>query len=209
MIITGFSPEREIWSPLNLTNYFAIPGFLPQYKNVSCSEINEICIMTMGQAEIGNGIAMTLLWSSPLFDLTRTYFVIAGIAGVNPRHSTIGSVVMPKYVVKVELGNAFAGSDLPPNFSDLYFFSMFQNSPDKYPSISGTEVYEVNEALRNKVIESAKHVKYVDDPESSSIKLLNEHIQVLRCHRNAATAVATTTFRIFVIEVSHKSILLI
>jgi purine nucleoside permease len=37
MIITGFSLEREIWSPLNLTNDFAIPGFLSQYKNVSYS----------------------------------------------------------------------------------------------------------------------------------------------------------------------------
>jgi purine nucleoside permease len=84
--------------------------------------MNEICIMTMGQAEIGNRIAMTLLRSSPLFDLTRIYFVTAGIAGVNPRHSTIGSVVMSKYVVEVELGNAFAGSDLRRNSWTFLFY---------------------------------------------------------------------------------------
>lgn len=37
-----------------------------------------------GEAEINAATTMTALTFSPLFDLRKTYFLIAGIAGVNP-----------------------------------------------------------------------------------------------------------------------------
>ncbi|KAF2719934.1 purine nucleoside permease [Polychaeton citri CBS 116435] len=174
MIITGFTPERDIYEPLNLTVQYPMPGFLPQYKNISCSVDHDICLLTMGQAEIGNGIAMTLLFLSDLFDLTKTYFLVAGISGISPRYSTIGSVVLPKYVVEVELGQAFAGTDLPANFTDNYFFGFGSEMPNIYPSVSGTEVYELNEALRDRaasVVESA-NIEWSNDDQSSSYRAL-------------------------------------
>ncbi|KZF22833.1 purine nucleoside permease [Xylona heveae TC161] len=172
MIITGFTPEREIWYPYNLTNDYPMPGFIPTYQNVSCTASDEICVMTMGQAEIGNGIAMTLLWSSPMFNLTETYFLIAGIGGVNPRYSTIGGVALARYVVQVEMGMAFAGSDLPANFSDLYFFPSFVTSPNQYPSLAGTEVYGLNGALRDKVasLVAEKNISFADNPTAQAYR---------------------------------------
>ncbi len=38
---------------------------------------------------------------NPIFDLTKTYFFIAGIAGINPHCGTLGSVNFAEYVVQV------------------------------------------------------------------------------------------------------------
>ncbi|KAK9311209.1 purine nucleoside permease [Lipomyces starkeyi] len=175
MIVTGFQPEHDIWLPYNFTQDIPVMGFLPMNQNVSCTSTGDVCVMTMGQCEIGNAIAMTLLWSSSLFDLTESYWLIAGIAGINPRHSTIGSVVLSKYVVEVEIGMAFAGSDLPANYSDQYFFAYFQDIPSSYPSIVGTEVYELNEALRDKVATLASKYSFNDNPTAASYRSRYEY----------------------------------
>ena len=40
---------------------------------------------------------------SPYFDLTTTYFLIAGIAGINPACGTLGSVCLAQYAVQAGL----------------------------------------------------------------------------------------------------------
>jgi purine nucleoside permease len=47
------------------------------------------------------------LVKSPKFDLTKTYFLIAGIAGVNPKVATLGSVAFAKYAIQIALQYEF------------------------------------------------------------------------------------------------------
>jgi len=39
---------------------------------------------------------MTALYLSPLFNLTKTYFLIAGIAGINPHEGTTGTAAFAR-----------------------------------------------------------------------------------------------------------------
>jgi purine nucleoside permease len=89
------------------------------------------------------------------FDLTKTYFMIGGIAGVNPKHGTLGSVALAKYAVQVALQYEFDAREMPANFTTGYLpYGTF--FPDQYPTIIyGTEVFEVNEALRDEVYKYA------------------------------------------------------
>lgn len=89
--------------------------------------------------------------ASPAFDLTTTYFYIAGIAGVNPDVATIGSVSFAKYAVQVALQYEIDAREIPKNFSTGYF-AQGADAPGQYPtSIYGTEVFEVNDSLRKLV----------------------------------------------------------
>lgn len=96
------------------------------------------------------------------FNLTSTYFLVAGIAGVNPEVATLGSVTFARYAVQVALQYEFDAREKPKNFSTGYF-AQGSYAPGQYPeSIYGTEVFEVNDALRHIAAGFAKTAKLND-----------------------------------------------
>jgi len=99
---------------------------------------------------------MTALVLSPLFDLRTTYFLIAGIAGVNPKVATLGSVTFARYAVQVALQYEFDPREIPSNFTTGYV-PQGSTSTTQYPqSIYGTEVFELNDALRKTAVAFAR-----------------------------------------------------
>jgi purine nucleoside permease len=75
--------------------------------------------------------------------------LVAGIAGINPKHGTLGSVAFTKYAVQVALQYEFDAREIPANWSTGYV-PQGSLEPGVYPSsIYGTEVFELNEALRD------------------------------------------------------------
>jgi purine nucleoside permease len=58
--------------------------------------------------------------ASPLFNFTTTYFMVAGIAGVNPYHATTGSVMINRYAVQVALQYEIAQPELGDNYTFPY-----------------------------------------------------------------------------------------
>ena len=67
--------------------------------------------------EINAANSMNALTFSGLFDFTKTYFLIAGIAGVSPKVATLGSVTFAKYAVQVALQYEFDPREIPANFT--------------------------------------------------------------------------------------------
>ena len=68
-------------------------------------------------AEINAANSINALTFSGLFDFTKTYFLIAGIAGVSPKVATLGSVTFAKYAVSVALQYEFDAREIPANFT--------------------------------------------------------------------------------------------
>lgn len=90
------------------------------------------------------------------FDLTSTYFLIAGTAGVSPKVATLGSVTFARYAIQVALQYELDAREMPSNFSTGYV-PQGATSPWVYPQIIyGTEVFEVNDDLRHMAIAFAK-----------------------------------------------------
>ena len=109
---------------------------------------------------------MSSLIYSPFFDLTKTYFLIAGVAGVNPKIATIGSVTFARFAVQVTLQYEMDARDKPTNFSTGYV-PQGATAPNQYPTILyGTEVFELNENLRQLVISVAEGVNLTDTEEA-------------------------------------------
>jgi purine nucleoside permease len=99
---------------------------------------------------------------SPSFNFTKTYFLVAGIAGINPEVASICSVTFAKYAVQVALQYEFDIRELPDNYTTGYV-PLGVDSPAKYPtSIYGTEVFEVNEALQEYAFQKASTVALND-----------------------------------------------
>lgn len=158
-IIDMFGPEGDVWYGIPEFNLLAqnisVIGLSPLYPDVHCTKNGSICQVVTGESEINAATTITSLVKSPKFDLTTTYFFIAGIAGVNPKVATLGSVAFAKYAVQIALAYEFDAREIPTNFTTGYV-PLGATSPTEYPqNIYGTEVFEVNEALRDMAISFA------------------------------------------------------
>jgi purine nucleoside permease len=131
-----------------LAHNITVPGLSSIYPDVHCTDDYEVCQLITGEAEINAAATVTAVAFSSLFDLTETYFLIAGIAGVNPKRVTTGSATFARYAVQVALQYEIDIRELPHNYSTGYI-PYGSKRPDQYPStIYGTEVFEVNDNLR-------------------------------------------------------------
>ncbi|CAG8900257.1 unnamed protein product [Penicillium egyptiacum] len=132
----------------------------------ACTADGTVCKLACGQELVGAS-QITSLLLIPGLDLRKTYIIITGTGGVNPKYGTAGGAAISTFGIQWEWGNMFLGTDLPANFSGQYFSSYAQDSPSKYPSTVGTEVYKLNEALVDRFYKVGSKAKYEDVSEAS------------------------------------------
>lgn len=171
-----FAPEADIWyqhlpdSGLGdlLSVNISAPGLSMLYQQVHCVADHSICQVTTGEAEINAAATIMALGLSGKFDLTKTYFMVGGIAGVNPKEAALGSVALSRYAIQVALQYEFDAREMPQNFTTGYlpYGTYF---PDQYPTnIYGTEVFELNAALRDLAFEYAGRAKLNTSDDSQA-----------------------------------------
>jgi len=142
------------------------PGLSMRFPEVHCFADNSVCQVTTGEAEINAAATITALVLSRSFDLTKTYFLLAGIAGVNPKHSTLGGVALARYSVQVALQYEFDAREMPENFTTGYF--PYGRSQPNQPGAKdyGTEVMELNVELRDMAYKFALQGRLADNSEA-------------------------------------------
>lgn len=139
---------------------------------MNCNADGSICQVTTGEAEINAAATISAVVLSPYFDLAKTYFLIAGIAGVNPACGTIGGVALARYTVQVGLEYEIAVSELPANLSTRGgYIPLGAKTPGAYPGhIYGTEAFELNAALRNRALKLARTANLTDSAHAQAYR---------------------------------------
>lgn len=137
VIISMFAPEAAVWWGIEefdlLAQNITIPGLSPLFPEVHCTADGDVCQIITGESEINAATTVSAFVLSPEFDLTKSYYFVAGIAGVNPKVGTLGSVTFAKYAVQVALQYEFDIRDIPSNLTTGYIpFGV--DSPDEYPT---------------------------------------------------------------------------
>ena len=82
-----FNSEANGWydnMPSILAKNIMLSGASPLYPDAHCTKTGEVYQLTTGEGEINAASSITALIYSDLFNLTRTYFLVVGIAGINP-----------------------------------------------------------------------------------------------------------------------------
>ncbi|KZT67086.1 NUP-domain-containing protein [Daedalea quercina L-15889] len=174
VIVSMFPPEAEAWYGIPEFDVLAInisvPGLSMLYPDVHCTADGEICQLTTGESEINAATTISSLVASPYFNFSQTYFMIAGMAGVNPEVATLGSVTFAKYAVQVALQYEIDAREMPANFTTGYV-PLGATAPGQYPtSIYGTEVFEVNEALRDLAVAFANTADLNDSAAAAAYR---------------------------------------
>ena len=165
LIITMFGGEAKPWLDGEaLTHKFAPPGLFRANPDVACSE-DGLCLITTGMGYANAASSIEALVFGGKFDLTKTYFLVAGIAGVDPTDGTLGSAHWARFAVDGGLQNEIDPREAPPEWTTGYLAfgapapGVKSAEGDRY----GTEVYRLNEDLLQAAFRLTKDVDLADN----------------------------------------------
>jgi purine nucleoside permease len=125
--------------------------------------------MVTGMGTARSTAATMALGLDQRFDLSRAYWLVAGIAGIDPEDASIGSAAWARYVVDGDLAHEIDPREIPSDWKYGYF-SLHTKGPNDTaapPDASGGEMFEINPALVSWAYGLTKDVKL---PDSDAIK---------------------------------------
>ncbi|KAH9841699.1 purine nucleoside permease [Rhodofomes roseus] len=159
-IIDYYNDEQDAWLDIPefnlLEQNITLPGLSMMYPDIHCTSDGSVCQLVTGEGEINAGLSTFALALSPEFNLTQTYFLLAGDAGISPEVATVGSVAFAQFAVQVAMQYEIDAREKPENFTTGYV-PQGSTSISQYPQyIYGTEVFQLNDALRQLAIALAK-----------------------------------------------------
>ena len=155
--------EFQFWKErYGLTEKYAFPhGFHDLYYNPEKGVLGMVTGMGIARASS----AFTALGLDPRFDLTKAYWLIAGIAGIDPQDGSIGSAVWTDYLVDGDLAHQIDAREIPNDWSTGYF-PLFAHEP--YPEQDGEvvarngEVFQLNTTLVDWAFNLTKDIELMD-----------------------------------------------
>jgi purine nucleoside permease len=162
LVITMFGSEAKPWlDEASFPRKIAVLGLMKAFPDVACSD-DGLCMTTtgMGYANAASSIAAIVL--SRKLDLTKTYFIISGIAGVDPALGTLGSAHWARFAVDGGLQNEIDAREIPSDWTTGYL-EIGAPAPGKRTEQQyGDEVYRLNEDLLQAAFRLTKDVDLVD-----------------------------------------------
>lgn len=162
LVITMFDQEAKPWlENENFSQKIALPGLSEEYPNIDCTDAG-LCHVTTAMGFANAASTASAIALSDKFDLTDTYILIAGIAGVDPKHGTLGSALWAKYAVDAGLKHRIDLREAPKNW-ETDTFALGAGDPESKPEwAAGTEVYALNPALADYALELTRNVELMD-----------------------------------------------
>ena len=77
--------------------------------------------MVTGEGNVNSASAVMELGMDPRFDLSHAYWLVAGIAGVDPEDASIGSAAWAEYLVDGDLAHEIDAREIPADWPTGYF----------------------------------------------------------------------------------------
>lgn len=99
----------------------------------------------------------------PRFDLTKAYWLVAGIAGVDPADASLGSAAWAEYVVDADLAHEIDAREIPADWKTGYV-PLRKSVPYEQPrGPDAGESYRLNPQLTDWAFRLTEHVELPDD----------------------------------------------
>lgn len=88
-IFTGNSADNSSFGNL-LAQTIRVKGLFSQFPDVHCTRNSDVCIYVTGEGMAHAAASTMAVAFDERFDLKKTYFLAIGVAGGNPKTSTMG-----------------------------------------------------------------------------------------------------------------------
>jgi purine nucleoside permease len=160
---TGDAPgEFQLWKERrHLDTRIAFPQ---SYHDLYYNPDSQILGLVTGIGNIRSATATMALGLDQRFDLRHAYWLVAGIAGIDPHHASIGSAAWARYLVDGDLAHEIDAREIPKEWKYGYFPRDRKGPNDPSPPNPKGEVFEINPALRDWAYGLTKDLKLPDNP---------------------------------------------
>jgi purine nucleoside permease len=166
VVIATFPGEFQLWGEREkLTETVDLPGVtLPLYTNPE----HTVLAMISGTTLLNASASVMVLGLDPRFDLTHAYFIINGIAGIDPQDGSIGSAAWANYVVgdvMREVDKSEAPAEWPYGF-----FMIGTSSPNTPSARPHGNAFALNPKLTSWAYQLTRDLKLLDDDGAAGFR---------------------------------------
>ena len=136
----------------------------------------QILGMVTGIGTAKSATATMALGLDSRFDFSQAYWMVAGIAGIDPEDASIGSVAWSSYLVDGDLGHEIDAREMPDDWDTGFFarHTQFPYDPAR-PEPTG-EVFQASLGLRDWAYDLTKDADLINPPALEETRsLYTEH----------------------------------
>lgn len=187
LVISMFEPEAAPWiEPFKLTESVPVPGLLPEHPALRCNA-DGVCLVVVGMGH-ANAAASTLAVAlDPKLDLRRTWFLIAGIAGIDPAQGTTGSAAWARWLIDFGIAHEIDAREMPRGWQHGYLGIMTRQPGEKPKFEYHTEAHRLDEALLQTALRLTRDVPLADSEAARAYRAkyrkapANQPPKVIQC----------------------------
>ncbi|SER52065.1 Purine nucleoside permease [Tranquillimonas rosea] len=161
LVVTMFGGEAAPWlENLDLSQEVTVPGLPEDFPALHCND--DVCVMTTAMGFANAASSLSAVVYGDAVDLTDSYVLIAGIAGVDPEHGTLGSAHWARFVADAGLRHQIDPREVPEDW-DTGSIPLGASEPGSDAGwTAGTELFVLNATLANRAAEISKDVELMD-----------------------------------------------
>jgi len=132
-----------------------------------------VLAIVVGSGALNGAASIMALGLDSRFDLSKSYWLMAGIAGVNPNTGSVGSAAWAEWIVDRDLAHEIDAREIPSDWSTglvpLTRSRPFQLPPPE-PGIFSPNVYHLNPALVEWAYRLTANIKLDDSADLKGIR---------------------------------------
>lgn len=153
-----FWVERE-----KLDRTFPLPA---AFHDVRANADGSVIAIAAGVGNTNAAISVTALGLDPRFDLSKSYWLVAGIAGIDPADASIGSAAWADYVIEGDLAYEIDAREIPADWETGYV-PLGKKTPYEQPKLprdyARGQVFQLNPGLVRWAFALTKDTPLLDD----------------------------------------------
>lgn len=174
---TGDTPgEFQYWVEREkLDRIIPLPA---AYHSVRANADGSVIGIVTGMGNTNAATSIMALGLDPRFDLSKSYWLVAGIAGLDPADASVGSAVWTDYVVEGDLGHEIDAREIPADWKTGYV-PIRKKKPYELPLMPAAErvdnCYTLNPGLLQWAFALTKDTPLMETPEVVSFRNRYSH----------------------------------
>ena len=154
VVVTTFDTGDDENAPGEFNSWvanFPLPVVLPfpqGYHHLRYNAAKQVLGIETGEGPTHMAASITALANDPRFDLSHAYWILAGIAGIDPNAGPAGSAAWAEYVVDGDLAYEIDAREIPHDWTTGYV-PLGRTAPYQQPvppasSINGVNLFHLN-----------------------------------------------------------------
>jgi len=152
----------------------AILAFPQGFRDLRYNARDHVLGIVTGVGKAHAAASITALGLDPRFDLSKAYWILAGIAGIDPAQGSIGSAAWATHIVDGDLAYEIDGREVPAAWSTGILpydrDQPFQPPAPARDSENGVQAYRLNDGLVNWAYGLTRDLVLPDDAKLQSAR---------------------------------------